>query len=146
MAQMPELIRDIQARLLEEDDPLIYAGSRIEPSVTGKVAVGAKIPVLFRLYNLPPLPEPSSASGNMLNMLATAKLVGADGNVHVSEPIPLDTALSPDGKTEASVGLSLSFPGAEAGKYRLVVEVSQPDASDGAGNPVRLETDLELVK
>jgi VWFA-related protein len=142
-ARTPESIRNIQARLLEEADPLIYAGSRIEPSVTGKVAVGAKIPVLFRLYNLPPLPKPPSSSWNML---ATAKLVGVDGNVHVSEPISLEKALLPDGKTKASVGLSLFFPGAAAGKYQLVVEVSQPGASVGAGNPVRLETDLELVK
>ncbi len=137
---MPELIRDLQARLLDEDDPLVYRGSRVEPSVTNKVAVGAAIPVLFHLYNLP------SSTGSE-DMAATGKLVAADGRTYAGMPVSLGKAMLPGGGAEAVAGLSLAFPDAPAGRYRLVVEVAGQEAAPGnAEESVQMETDLTLAR
>ena len=54
--------------------------------------------------------------------------------------MPLDNSLVPTGRTEAVVCLSLEFDKVAPGKYRLRIEISEPDSAQAA----RLETDVEF--
>jgi VWFA-related protein len=133
-SQMPELIQNIKDQLLDEADPLIYLGNRIEPSVTNRISIGSAIPVLFRLYNLPP-------SSDSWHLTAKTKLLGENGEIYQGETYSLKDSIFWEGKTKAILSLMLSFPKAPAGKYRLVLEIGQ----SGLTEATMLETDLELM-
>lgn len=134
-AQTSEPIRNIQDQMLDEADPLVYAGKRIEPSIGNRVAVGTSIPVLFRLYNL-------QTSSDGWHLTAKTKLLGEKGEIYQGDAFSPKDSVFPEGQTKAILGLMLSFPKAPAGKYRLILEVGP----SGLAETANLETDLELVK
>ena len=84
MTQLPELIRNIQAQLLDETDPLIYKGVQILPSVENHIRRESPIAVFYKLYNL-------SGSGAEKSLTAKAQLADEKGEVteipaiHLSE-------------------------------------------------------------
>lgn len=133
--KLSDLIQDIKAQMLDESDPLLYSGVQIEPSVDNRLPIGVVIPVIFRLYNLP-------GSSNQWNLAAKAKLLDETGKEYTLDPIPLKDAMSLSGKTDAIIGLQLSFPNAPAGKYRLILETIESVSGESA----TLQTDLELLK
>ena len=131
--KLSELIQDIKAQMLDETDPLLYSGAQIEPSIDNRLPAGAVIPVIFRLYNIP-------GSSDQWNLAAKAKLMDEAGKEYALDPIPLKNALSLSGKTDAIIGLQLSFPNAPAGKYRLILETVE----SVSGESTTLQTELEL--
>jgi hypothetical protein len=50
--------------------------------------------------------------------------------------------MSLSGRTDAIIGLQLSFPTAPAGKYRLILETIESVSGESA----TLQTELELMK
>jgi hypothetical protein len=134
-AQIPELLQNIQSQMLDEADPFIYRGSRIEPSVMNKASMGSVISVMFRLYNLQP-------SMDAEHLTIKAMLKGETGEIFQGEISSPKEAISREGKTKAIFGLMLSFAKAPAGKYRLILEITQNEPSE----TVMLETDLELTQ
>jgi VWFA-related protein len=135
-SQLPDLIRNLQTQLLDENDPLLYPGGQIEPSVENRLRAGSVIlPLMFRLYNLPGPPD-------QWDMEAKAILLDETGKEYALGSISLKKAMSAVGNAEAAVVLSLSFQDVPPGKYRLIIETSEADSLKTA----TLETDLELIK
>jgi hypothetical protein len=52
LTRLPPLIQNLQTRLLDADDPMMFRGVQITPSVEHRLRVNAGIPVLFQIYNL----------------------------------------------------------------------------------------------
>ncbi|MBN1566618.1 MAG: VWA domain-containing protein [Acidobacteria bacterium] len=134
-SNLPDLIKNLQAQLLDENDPLLYSGMRIEPSVVNKIRVSSAIPLMFRMYNLA---EPS----DQWNLAGKATLRDEEGKEYVLGPEPLANSMSPLGKSEAVVVCSLKFPDVPPGKYRLIIETSEAASPETA----TLQTDLEFVE
>jgi VWFA-related protein len=133
--RMPDLIRNLQTQLLDEDDPLLYRGIQIEPRVENRLHAGAGIPLAFRVYNLP-------GPHDRWNLTAKVRLLDENGQEYDLRPIPLKAAASPAGKAEALVAFNISLSPVPPGKYRLIIEAGEPGSQDIA----TLQTDLEFVK
>jgi VWFA-related protein len=133
-SRLPGLIQNLQNQMLDQSDPLIYAGLQVEPGVENRLPVNSPLRVLFRLYNL-------SGDPDVWNLVATPKLVNDQGGEWILNPLSLQKSIAPAGTGEAVVGLSLPFRGVAPGKYRLVIEIAQ-------GNSVKansVSTDVEFT-
>jgi VWFA-related protein len=133
-ARLPDMIQNLQSQMLDQSDPLIYSGMQIEPGVENRISVNSAVRVLFRLYNLP-------GRSDAWDLVARARLLDEKGGAAALAPISLKNAVSPAGTGEAVVGLSLLFKGVPAGRYRLVIDLSEGASSQTAG----LQTDLEFT-
>jgi VWFA-related protein len=134
-SSLPDLIRNLQTQLLDEEDPLLCSGVQIEPSVENRLSAGANVPLVFRIYNLP-------GPQDRWDLTAKVKLLDENGKEYKMRPISLKTSTSPVGKAEALVALTMSFKQVPPGKYRLIIETSEPGFQDTA----MLQTDLEFMK
>ena len=131
-SRLPDLIGNLQSQMLDENNPLLYAGFQIEPSVENKLPANATLPVMFRLYNLPGAPD-------QWNLTAKIRIIDEKGKEYSLGSIPLKNMMTVSGNAEAAVALNLPLKDVPPGKYRLVIETS--DATQTA----TLETDLELI-
>lgn len=132
--RLPDLIQNLQTRLLDDSDPLIYAGMRISPSVENRLPAGAPIPVFYRIYD-------SAGKGIPSKLTAKAKLIGEKGEVRTSAPIPLDENLQRVGGSEGVIGFTVAFADAEPGKYTLMIETGDAASADAA----TVQADVELI-
>jgi VWFA-related protein len=133
-SRLPSLIQNLQSQMLDQSDPLIYAGLQVEPGVTNRLPVSSPIRVLFRLYNLQGNPDE-------WNLVAKPRLVNDKGTEWSITPLSLKKSVVPTGSGEAVVGLSLPFQRVMPGKYRLSIEVTE-------GNSVNasvVSTDVEFT-
>lgn len=133
-SQLPNLIENLRTQLLDENDPLLYSGAQIEPSVSNRFPGSSEILLMFRLYQLP-------GSSDQRELTAKATLRNENGKEYIQAPVPLKKAIFPVSQTEAVVGLAVSFPDVPAGKYRLMLEVGDATPAQSA----MLQTDLELI-
>jgi VWFA-related protein len=115
MAQLPELIRNMQAKLLDETDPLIYKGIQIFPPVENSLSRENPIAVFYKLYNL-------AGSEQNRNLTAKVQLVDEKGQTNELQPIALGEATYPTGPSEVAIGFNLPLKDLSPGKYRLTVE------------------------
>lgn len=133
-ARLPDLVQNLQSQMLDQSDPLLYSGLQVEPGVDNRLPVNSAVRVLFRLYNLP-------GRSDAWELVARARLLDEKGGAAALAPIPLKHAVSPSGTGEAVVGLSLPFKGVPAGRYRLILDLSDAASSQTAV----LQTDLEFT-
>jgi len=132
--RLPDLIQNLETRLLDDSEPLLFSGIQVLPSVENKLPAGAPLPVFFKIYR--------SAADNRAKLVAQAKLVSEKGEERILSSIPLEENISRSSAVESTVGLRLPFEGATPGKYTLTIE-----ASDGVSpQPLTVRTDLEIVK
>jgi len=134
-SQLPDLIRNLQSQLLDENDPLLCQGVQIEPSLENRLRAGSAIPLMFRLYNLPGPPD-------QRDMKAKARLLDETGKEYALGPISLKKTMSAVSEAEVAIMLSLSFQDVPPGKYRLIIETSEAASLKTA----TLQTDLEFIK
>ena len=134
ISRLPDMIQNLQTQMLNESDPLIYAGMQIEPSVGNRLPANSIIPILFRIYNLP-------IQASQRDLTAKARLVGENRTEFALDPIPLQKDAAPPNKTEAVIALRLLFKDVPPAKYRLIIET----ADAASAQKVELQTDLELV-
>jgi hypothetical protein len=135
LSPLPDLIRTLHAKLLDDSDPFVYAGMQVSPSVDNRLPVNSPLSVFFKVYNLAGSPED-------WKLVARARLVSEAGEEMMLPPIPLDRSISQTGDSEATVGIDLPFRNMEPGKYRLLVEISGAPFPQSA----TAQRDLELVK
>jgi VWFA-related protein len=133
-SRLPDLISNLQSQMLDESNPLLYAGFQIEPRVENKLPANATLPVVFRLYKVPGAPD-------QWNLTAKARIIDEKGKEYSLGPFPLKNTMSAEGNAEAAVALRLPFKDVPPGKYRLIVETSEAASAKTA----TLETDLELT-
>jgi VWFA-related protein len=134
-ARLPDMIQNLQSQMLDQSDPLVYSGMQIEPGVDNRLPVNSAVRVLFRLYNLP-------GRSDAWDLVARARLLDEKGGAAALAPISLKNAALPAGTGDAVVGLSLPFKGVPAGRYRLILDLSDSASSQTAV----LQTDLEYTK
>jgi VWFA-related protein len=135
ISALPDLIQNLQTKLLDDSDPLIYSGMQISPSVENRLPVDSPLPIFFKLYNL-------TGGSGPLKLSGRAKLVSETGEEKLLPWIPLDKNASRIGNSEAAIGFSLVFENTIPGKYRLVIEAAETDTS----TPAMVQTDVEIVK
>jgi hypothetical protein len=133
VSRLPDLIRDLHAKMLDDSEPLIFSGVRISPSIENKLSTDSPLHVFFRLYGI----------GSRRNPILKARLVGENGSTFSLPPIPFDSDIVSRIGEEAMVGLNLPFKEVSPGKYTLVVAVETADA--GSPQSVAVQTDLEFV-
>jgi len=131
---LPDLIQKLRTQLLDDNDPLLYSGHQIQPSVKNRLLANAPVSVLFRLYNLP-------ASLNQLDLLANAKLLDERGKEFPLAPISLKDKVSLGGNTEAAVYITLPFQQVPPGKYKLVLQINEPLSAQS----LTLTAEIELA-
>ena len=86
-SRLPDLIGNLQSQMLDENNPLLFAGFQIEPSVDNRVPANAPLPVVFRLYNL-------SGAPDRWNLTAKARIIDEKGKEYSLGPIPLKNTMS----------------------------------------------------
>ena len=132
VSQLPALIQNIEARLLDDSDPLVHAGIQLSPSIENRLPANAPLAVLFRLY--------SPAGGlDQGKSIVKATLLSETGKELPLPPFAIEGG--PSGDTVASIGFTLTFQDVSPGKYRLVIETTDAKSSQTA----TVQTDLELV-
>jgi VWFA-related protein len=131
MAQLPELIRNMQAKLLDETDPLIYKGIQIFPPVENSLSRENPIAVFYKLYNL-------AGSEQNRNLTAKVQLVDEKGQTNELQPIALDEAAYPTGPSEVAIGFNLPLKDLSPGKYRLTVETVDTSKSQSVTSHTEL--------
>lgn len=131
---IPDLIQNLEAQLLDEQNPLLYSAAQIEPSVANRLSVKSPIPIMFRLYRLP-------GASNEWDLTAKASLLDENGKAYVLDPIPLRKEVVLASNTEVAVGCQLSFSKVPPGKYRLEVEISDTVSAETA----TIQTAVEFV-
>ena len=134
-SSMPDLIKNLQTQLLDENNPLLFSGVQIEPRVENRLTAGANVSLVFRIYDMP-------GPHDQWDLTAKIKLLEEKGQEYNLRPIPLKTVTFPVGPAEALVAISLSLPSVPPGKYRLIIETGEP----GSQSAATLQTDLEFVK
>ncbi len=134
ISSLPDLIQNLHAQLLDDSDPLIYAGMQIAPSVENRLPVGAAVPVFFKIYDL-------AGGTGQWKLTARARLIGDGGEAADLPAISLNENLSLLSRSEAVIGFTVTFPKVVPGKYRLAIETTD-DASSRAATA---QADLELI-
>jgi hypothetical protein len=132
--RLPVLIQEMQAKLLDDTDPLIFKGLQIVPSVENQAAANKAVNLLFKLYNL-------SGDADQRKLTVEPQFTDESGKTQVFAPLALDpNHVFPTGNTEIMVGLGMPLTNVGPGKYRLALAISE-----GATNrSVTLQTDLQL--
>ncbi|HEU0007167.1 MAG TPA: VWA domain-containing protein [Terriglobia bacterium] len=115
MTQLPDLIRNMQTRLLDEADPLIYKGIQILAPVGNTVRRENPIAVFYKLYNL----EGNAASRSLT---ANVQIIDEKGQISEIPSMDLEEAAYPTGPSEAAIGFNLPLKDLPPGKYQLKVE------------------------
>lgn len=131
VTRLPALIQDLQMKLLDDSDPLMFNGMQVMPSVENEFSGDEPVGAVFKIYNL------SGAAGKR-NLVAQIQLTNEKGDSQTLPPIPLDDHLYLTGKTEGLVGIRLPLSKVTPGKYRLLIS-----ASEGASSrALSLQTDV----
>ncbi len=117
MTQLPDLIRNLQTRLLDESDPLIYKGLQILPQVENTVNRENPVAVFYKLYNL-------TSNEQERKLTAVVQLVDEKGKSDPMPSFPIDDLVFPTGRNEVAIGLNLPVKDLAPGKYRVIIETT----------------------
>ena len=131
MSRLPGLIQDLQAKLLNDGDMILYRGYQMLPSAENQFPVNSPVNAVFKLYNLTGAAQPRQ-------LVAQVQLRGENNQTYDLGTIPIDENLFVTSETEALVGIRLPIRDVAVGRYKLVVA-----ASEGISKrTVTLETDV----
>jgi hypothetical protein len=131
MAYLPELIQSLQARLLDESDPLIYKGIEISAPVENQLSRQYPAVIFYKLYNL-------KSSGENTGLTAKVQLIDEKGKANDFPPIALKDLAYPSGNGEVAVGFNLPVKDLAPGKYKLTVETVDTAVNQSVSNQTEL--------
>ncbi|MEW5979894.1 MAG: VWA domain-containing protein [Acidobacteriota bacterium] len=133
LSQLPELIQNIQVRLLDEADPLIYKGLQITPPVETVVEKDHPVALYYKIYNL-------KASEQSMDLAAKLQFIDAGGQTIDGPALDLDDVAYPTGPGEVAIGLNLPMKSLAPGKYKVHIETQEASAQQS----VVCETEITL--
>ncbi len=131
LSSLPELIQNLQAKLLDETDPLIYKGMQVSVPVENQVNRQYPMAVFYKVYNL-------KSNEQDRKLSAKVKLMDEKGQSSDFAAASLDELAYPTGPGEVAIGINLPLKDLAAGKYKLAVET----ADTSTNQSVALETEL----
>ena len=131
MTQLPDLIKNMQTRLLDEADPLIYKGIQILAPVGNTVRRENPIAVFYKLYNL----EGNEASRSLS---ANVQIIDEKGQVNELPSMDLEEAAYPTGPSETAIGFNLPLKDLPPGKYQLKVETTEKTKNQSVTSQVEM--------
>jgi VWFA-related protein len=121
-SRLPDLIQNLQTRLLDEADPMIFRGFQIRPPLEVKINRQSNLIVFYKVYNLKDTaPNP--------NLVAKVQLLDESGKNQEGPTIPLENLAQMTNKGELAIGFMLPVKDYQPGKYKLVVETVDPVAN-----------------
>jgi hypothetical protein len=129
----PDLIQNLQTRLLNDSDPLVFGGFQVLPSVDNTWPVNVPVLAFYKVYNL-------SGNPDQRKLVAKVRLLGETGETQEFPPFPLDQSVSVASKTEVSIGVKLPFDRVAPGKYKMVIETLEATSNQS----VTVQTDLQF--
>jgi VWFA-related protein len=134
LSELPPPIQGLQSRLMDEDDPLIYATYKLTIPADNRINREKPMAIYFKLYNL-------GINGDQLpDLTARFQLVDEKGIVRTLPLVRLTSAAIPTGEREVSVALNLPTTEIMPGKYKMAIEIT-----DGKTNQTVLgEADLDI--
>jgi len=134
LSRLPDLIQNLQAKLLDDADPMVFNGVQITPSAGNQLPANSPLRVFYKVYNLP------GAAGQR-KFVAKVQLVNDKGETQNMPPIPLDQNIFATGKSEIVVGLILPLEKPTPGKYKLVIETAETTSNQ----TVTVQTDIQFL-
>ena len=134
LTRLPDLIQNLQAKLLDDADPMVFNGVQITPSAGNQLPSNSPLRVFYKVYNLP------GAAGQR-KFVAKIQLVNDKGEAQNLPPIPLDQNVFATGKSEIVVGLILPLEKTIPGKYKLVIETAETTSNQA----VTVQTDVQFL-
>ena len=127
MNQLPDLIRNIQSSLMEENDPLAYKGMQLIPDVDQILSKDGSIAVYYKVYNLKSNPQNR-------HLVAKIQVIDEKGAPATNESLVLDDATQPTGPSEAAIGFSIPLKGMAPGKYQLKIETQDAEQNQSVNS------------
>jgi hypothetical protein len=127
MNQLPDLIKNIQSSLMEENDPLAYKGMQLIPDVDQILSKDGSIAVYYKVYNLKSNPQNR-------HLVAKIQVIDEKGAPATNESLVLDDATQPTGPSEAAIGFSIPLKGMAPGKYQLKIETQDAEQNQSVNS------------
>jgi len=118
LTELPPLIQELQPRLIQEDDPLIYATYQLRIPSDNRINRDKPMVIYFKLYNL------GNNGEGLPDLTARIQLVDEKGIVRTLPLVRLTPAAIPTGEREVSVALNLPTTEIMPGKYKMRIETT----------------------
>ena len=132
LTMLPTLIQDIQSRLMQEVDPLIYKTYRVSISAERYLDRQKPMVIFFKLYNVP----------DQSALEAKAQLKDENGKQVLSLPsIALDSVAVASGGEQLTIAIKMPTSEIPPGKYKLLIETTDRKTNQS----VSAETELEII-
>ena len=132
LTMLPTLIQDIQSRLMQEDDPLIYKTYRVSIPAERYLDRQKPMVIFFKLYNVP----------DQSALEAKAQLLDEKGKQVLSIPsIALDSVAVASEGQKLTIAIKMPTSEIPPGKYKLLIETRDRKTNQS----VSAETELEVI-
>ena len=130
LTMLPALIQDIQSRLMQEDDPLIYKNYRVSIPAERYLDRQKPMVIFFKLYNV----RDQSA------LQAKAQLRDENGKQVLSIPsIALDSVAVASGGEQLTIAIRMPTSEIPPGKYKLLIETTDRKTNQSVSGETGLE-------
>jgi len=117
MTMLPALIQDIQSRLFQDDDPLIFKSYQVSVPADTRLDRQKPMVLFYKLYNV-------GDQQTQHELQAKVQLTDEKGNVSTIPAIRLNADAVSSGDGQLTIALSLPTNQILPGKYKMMVETT----------------------
>jgi hypothetical protein len=132
MTMLPALIQDIQSRLIQDDDPLIFKSYQVSVPADTRLDRHKPMVLFYKLYNV-------GDQQTQHELQAKVQLLDEKGNVSTIPVIPLNADAVSSGDGQLTIALSLPTNKILPGKYKLMVETTGRNSQQSVTGTTEIE-------
>jgi len=132
MTMLPALIQDIQSRLFQDDDPLIFKSYQVSVPADTRLDRQKPMVLFYKLYNV-------GDQQTEYELEAKVQLIDEKGNVSTIPAIPLNADAVSSGDGQLTIALSLPTNKILPGKYKLMVETTNRKSQQAVTGTTEIE-------